>query len=70
MVFSSHKSVSVFFHKKHNVDAFKQQVKLNGQGIVGAEYACFVGVVFHQKKTWKPHLDEVIGSLKTKPTVH
>ena len=64
MVFSSHKSVSVFFHKMHNLDAFKPLVKLNGHGIVVAEHARFLGIVFDQKLTWKPHLDELIGSLK------
>ncbi|KAK2716335.1 hypothetical protein QYM36_010788 [Artemia franciscana] len=64
MVFSTHKSVSVLFHKIHNLAAFKPQVKLNGQGIVVAEHARFLGVIFDHKMTWKPHLDELIGSLK------
>ena len=64
MVFSTHKSVSVFFHKMRNLATFKPRVELNGQGIIVAEHACFLGVVFDQKMTWKPHLDELIGSLK------
>ncbi|KAK2703263.1 hypothetical protein QYM36_018248, partial [Artemia franciscana] len=64
MVFSTHKSVSVLFHKMHNLAAFKPQVKLNGQEIVVAEHARFLGVIFDHKMTWKPHLDELIGSLK------
>ncbi|KAK2718607.1 hypothetical protein QYM36_005821 [Artemia franciscana] len=66
MVFSTHKSVSVLFHKMHNLAAFKPQVKLNGQEIVVAEHARFLGVIFDHKMTWKPHLDELIGSLKQK----
>ncbi|KAK2713018.1 hypothetical protein QYM36_011652 [Artemia franciscana] len=64
MVFSTHKSVNLLFHKIHNLAAFKPRVELNGQGIIVAEHACFLGVVFDQKMTWKPHLDELIGSLK------
>ncbi|KAK2716480.1 hypothetical protein QYM36_006833, partial [Artemia franciscana] len=64
MVFSTHKSVSVLFHKMHNLAAFKPQVKVNGQEIVVAEHARFLGVIFDHKMTWKPHLDELIGSLK------
>ncbi|KAK2723892.1 hypothetical protein QYM36_002301 [Artemia franciscana] len=42
MVFSTHKSVSVLFHKMHNLAAFKPQVKLNGQEIAVAEHARFL----------------------------
>ena len=66
MAFSTHRSVSVLFHKIQNLAAFKPQVKLNGQGIVVAEHARFLGVIFDHKMTWKPHLDEPIGSLKQK----
>ena len=48
MVFSSHKSASVF-HKMHNLAAFKPVVNLNGQEIVVAEHASFLGVVFDKK---------------------
>ncbi|KAK2727511.1 hypothetical protein QYM36_008112 [Artemia franciscana] len=58
MLFSTHKSLRVFFQKMHNLAAFKPQVKMNGQGIVVAEHARFLGVVFDRKMTWKPHLDE------------
>ena len=48
-VSTTHKSVNVFFHKMHNLAAFKPQMKLNGQGIVVAEHVRFLGVVFDQK---------------------
>ncbi|KAK2718871.1 hypothetical protein QYM36_006023 [Artemia franciscana] len=47
-----------------HTDDIAGAVKLNRQGIVVAEHVRFLGVVFDQKMTWKPHLDELIGSLK------
>ncbi|KAK2712772.1 hypothetical protein QYM36_011461, partial [Artemia franciscana] len=50
IVFSTHKSVSVFFYKMHNLAAFKPQMKLNGQWIVVAEQARFLGATSESKK--------------------
>jgi len=39
-----------------------EKKKTSGNVIVVAKHTRFLGVVFDQKLTWNPHLDEVIGS--------